>query len=127
MSDNNRPPIDEAFRLGLAFLQKAYAYARDADTDLWDFALEIDRLHETGLTDEHLRWLVANGHLQCGQESSVYGDPHRSFHPSDNLDFTNRTCFVLTSSGSDFAVHALDQSWSKFGGRDTESPPSETP
>ena len=51
----------------------------------------IDKLYETGLTISDLRWLVAKGLVQHGQETSVYGDSHRSFRPSDGLNLTGKS------------------------------------
>ena len=82
-------PMDENLRSGLALLWRAYMYAQDARVDLWDFALEIDNLYETGLTISDLRWLVAKGLVEHGRETSVYGDSHRSFHPSEGFNFDN--------------------------------------
>jgi len=62
-------------------LWHAYTCAQDAGADLWDFALEIVTLYESGLTISDLRWLVAKRFADHGQESSVYGVPHRSFRP----------------------------------------------
>ena len=73
---------------------------------LWDFALENDRLYETGLTISELRWLVAKGFAEHGQDTSFYGDPHRSFRPSRGLTFVPTTCFVLTPQGAEFASRA---------------------
>ena len=39
-------------------------------------ALENGRLYETGLTINHLRWLVAKGFAEHGQEMSFYGGPN---------------------------------------------------
>ena len=104
------PPINEHFRAGLALIGQAYTYALDAGAYLWDFALEIDRLYETGLTISDLRWLVAKGLIKHGRETSVCGDPHRSFRPSDGLNFTDTTCFVLTPKGAEFAGKVLKES-----------------
>jgi hypothetical protein len=118
MTENNRPaghgcgepgvpPIDENFRAGLALLWQAYVYARDAGAALWDFALEADWLYRAGPTISDLRWLVAKGLAEHGQETSVYGDPHRSFRPSSGLNFVPATCFVLTPKGAEFANRIL--------------------
>lgn len=112
MTDNNNaqpaaPPMDDNFLAGLTMLLQAYTYAQDARADLWDFALEIDVLYQTGITISDLRWLVTKGYAQHGRETSVYGDAHRSFQPSDGLNFSETTCFVLTPSGADFAGKAL--------------------
>jgi hypothetical protein len=101
------PPIDDNLRSGLALLWQAYRYAQDAGAALWDFALENDRLYATELTISDLRWLVAKGFAEHGQETSYYGDLHRSFRPSEGLNFVPTTCFVLTPEGAEFAGRIL--------------------
>lgn len=76
------PPIDDDFRDGLALLSQAYMYARDASAALWDFALENDQLYAADVTISDLRWLVAKGLAEHGQETSFYGDPHARFAPA---------------------------------------------
>jgi hypothetical protein len=102
------PLIGDDFRAGLALLSQAYLYAQDAGADLWDFALENDQLYATDLTISDLRWLVAKGLAEHGQETSFYGDPHRSFRPSVGLNFVPTTCFVLTPKGAEFARRILE-------------------
>lgn len=104
------PVIDANLRAGLALLRQAHLYALDAGADVWDFALENDHLYETGLTISDLRWLIAKRFAGHGQEMSFYGDPHRSFRPSDGLNFVPTTCFVLTPKGVEFAGKALKES-----------------
>ena len=101
------PTIDDNFQAGLALLWQAYVYAQDAGAARWDFALESDRLYATELTISDLRWLVAKGFAEHGQETSFYGDPHRSFRPSKGLNFVPTTCFVLTPKGAEFAGRVL--------------------
>lgn len=101
------PPIDDNLRAGLTLLWQAYMYARDADADLWDFAVESDKLYETELTISELRWLVAKGMAEHGQETSFYGDVHRSFRRSKGLNFVRTSCFVLTPKGAEFAGKVL--------------------
>jgi hypothetical protein len=114
MTDNNSPardgcgeqaapPIGRNFRAGLAQLWQAYVYAEDAGAALWDFALENDQLYAADMTISDLRWLVAKGLVEHGQETSFYGDPHRSFRPGDGFNFVPTTCFVLTPKGAEFA------------------------
>jgi hypothetical protein len=107
--EHSAPPIDDLLA-GLAPLWQAYRYARDAGADRWDFALEGDRLCAAKLTISDLRWLVAKGLAEHGQETSFYGDPHRSFRPSKGLNFVVTSCFVLTPSGAEFARRALEES-----------------
>jgi hypothetical protein len=104
------PPMDDTFRAGLAQLWQAYVYAQDAGAAMWDFALETDRLYDAALTISDLRWLVAKGFAEHGQETSCYGDPHRSFRPSGGLTFLPTTCFVLTPKGAEFASRILQES-----------------
>jgi hypothetical protein len=104
------PPIDRNFRAGLARLWQAYVYAEDAGAALWDFALENDQLYATDMTISDLRWLVAKGLVEHGQETSFYGDPHRSFRPSSGFNFVPTTCFVLTPKGAEFAARIVKES-----------------
>lgn len=90
-------------RAGLELLRQAYLYAMDAGVDYWDFALEIDRLYEAGLTINDLRWLVAKGFAEHGRETSVYGDTHRSFRRSTGFNFEDSTCVILTACGKAMA------------------------
>jgi hypothetical protein len=108
--EQTAPPIDANVRAALALLSQARAYALDAGADLWDFALENDILYEASLTISDLRWLVAKGFAEHGQETSFYGDPHRSFRLSRGLNFVRSTCFVLTPLGAEFANNVLKES-----------------
>ena len=45
-------------RAALDELLKGYTYAKDAQRDLWDFAVEIEQLSSLGLTPNDFRWLV---------------------------------------------------------------------
>ena len=71
-------PIDHDLRDALRLLAQAYRLAHDAGSELWDFALEISRLFDARLTASDLRWLIAKGFVEHGQELSVYGGSHRS-------------------------------------------------
>ena len=102
--------IDESLRAGLAVLWRAYICAADAGVNVWDFALRTGRLYKAGVTSSDLRWLVAKGFAEHGQETSFYGDPHRSFRPSVGLNFVPTTCFVLTPQGAEFASRILKES-----------------
>jgi hypothetical protein len=100
-------PLDPNSRVALGQLRQAYTCAQDAEAELWDFALEIGRLFDAGLTISDLRWLVAKRFVQHGQESSVYGGPHRLFRRGAGFFFENSTCVVLTPSGAAFVDHLL--------------------
>lgn len=115
MTENNErttKPFDENFCAGIRLMWRTYMYAEDANANQWDFALEIDKLYETGLTISDLHWLVTSDYVHHGQESSTYGDIHRFFRPCEGLDFTDSTCFVLTPKGAEFAAKFLKEATS---------------
>lgn len=80
-------------------LAEAYDYARDMQCDLWDFAVEIDALTALGLSVDDLRWLVASGYVRHGLEVTKRSDAARNFNPDRDLDFSKKTCFVITDAG----------------------------
>jgi hypothetical protein len=104
------PQIEDALRTGLALLWHAFVCAQDTGTDLWDFALENDHLYAIDMTISDLRWLVAKGYAEHGQETTFYGDPHRSFRRSIGFNFVPTTCFVLTPKGAEFASGSVKKS-----------------
>jgi hypothetical protein len=115
-------PFNAGSTVALAMLLHAYNCAQDAGADLWDFALETVTLYEAGLTINDLRWLVAKGFAVHGQETSVYGGPHRSFRPGAGYFFEPTTCMVLTDDGVAFAEHLVRT----LGASSPTSSPSET-
>ena len=52
----------------IAELAEAHDYARDAECDPWQFAVEISRFRELGLTYSDLRWLVEKGYAAHARE-----------------------------------------------------------
>jgi hypothetical protein len=87
-------PINDNLYAALALLRHAYDCAEDAHAAPWDFALEIGKLHEAGLTVTELRSLVAEGFVEHGAETSAGGDAHRSFTRSGGFNFSTTTCVV---------------------------------
>ncbi|MGO9468397.1 MAG: hypothetical protein ACLQIB_12985 [Isosphaeraceae bacterium] len=63
----------------------------------------------TGLSISDLRWLIAKTFAEHGQETSFYGDPHRSFRRTTGLNFVATSCFVLTPAGVEFAGQVLKE------------------
>ena len=55
------------------------------------------------MTDNNLRWLVTKRFAEHGQETSVYGDRHRSFQLIEGFNFEDASCLVLTPSGAKLA------------------------
>lgn len=99
--------IDESLRAGLALLWRAYICAQDTGANVWDFALRSSRLYEAGMTSSDLRWMIAKGFAEHGEETSGYDDPHRSFRRSNGYFFNNHTCLILTPSGAALAEHVF--------------------
>ncbi len=99
--------IEDDARGALNLLARAYTFAQDAGAELWDFALEIDTLFSAGLAINDLRWLIAKRYAEHGQETSVYGTPHRSFRRGDGFFFDRSTCVVLTPGGASFVENYL--------------------
>jgi hypothetical protein len=100
-------PVGDNLRPALALLRHAYDCAQDAAAASWDFALEIGELYASGLTITDLRWLVVKGFVEHGDETSVYGDAHRSFTRSAGFNFLATTCVVLRERGAAFASQVL--------------------
>lgn len=94
-------------REALCLLLEAYRYAEEAQRDVWDFAVEIDTLRQTGCTNSEFRWLICRGYLDHALETTLAGEETRSFQRHQRepgLTFGRKTCFVLTEAGSLFAA-----------------------
>lgn len=107
VGESKSPLIDDSLCAGLALLWRAYVCAQDTGANVWDFALRTGRLYEAGMTSSDLRWMVAKGFAEHGEETSGYGDPHRSFRRSNGYFFNNHTCLILTPSGAALAEHVF--------------------
>lgn len=94
-------------------LLAAFDYADDAGSDKWEFAVSIRHLHELGLSEIDLRWLVQKGYVEHAREMTLPGDSTRQFRPTGEVTFCKRTCFVLTEEGISKACSvAVDRSLS---------------
>ena len=78
--------------VGLVQLLHSFDYAAESSSSVWDFASEIGVLRAVGMTLGDFRWLVAKGFVQHGEETSVYGDRHRTFRPAAGLTFPASDC-----------------------------------
>ena len=90
----------------LTVLLEAHRYAQASDRDLWDFAVEIDRLRDAGASDSDLRYLVCEGLAEHATEVTRPVWRKRVFRKLHNLAITTKTCFVLTTRGESFAQQA---------------------
>lgn len=92
----------------LLLLWKAYRYARDANRDVWDFAVELDTLLRAGVTHTDLRWLVAKGFAEQARELVVEASGTRVFEPHGGLHFAPESCLVLTPLGAQHVRGVLE-------------------
>ena len=111
-------------RPGLTVLLEAVEAARELQRDVWDFAVEIHNLHNDGLTNTDLRWLVCNGYVEQAIETTRPQAARRTFRPARNLMLCKRSCFVLTSAGAGLA-RGEGFAPRKRGTPDQAPPPSE--
>lgn len=95
--------ISESVVRAIQTLARAKCYARETEHDTWDFAVEIQRMYELGLTDCELRWLICMGLASNAQELTQEGQATRSFGERGSLRLDAITCFVLTDQGSALA------------------------
>jgi hypothetical protein len=91
-----RPEIVRAYRLLLA----AFEYARDANLDPWQFAVEMDELQRRGMATADLRWLVSTRIAEHRREVTIPGDKERSFRPLAATEFPDATAVTLTEQGA---------------------------
>lgn len=84
---------------GFRELLKAIEYAVERNVSPWQFAVEIGCLRGLEFSNNDLRWLVAAGFLTHGIETTSAVDASRSFQSPEVLEFSDKSCFVLTQDG----------------------------
>ncbi len=89
-------------------LWESHSHAQTLRCDPWDFAVEIEQLHQAGLSNSDLRGLIAEGHVVHGVEMTRPRELRRSFRLIPNLQLEEHTCFVLTPRGIEKACELLD-------------------
>ena len=112
MSHASQPaPQRQEARLALALmlLREGAEDAREFRADIWDFAVEIDRLQACGVTNNDLRRLMRAGLVEHRLESRSLRDTERHFRPIPNQCFTKRSCFVLSAAGRSAATAHLEK------------------
>lgn len=107
--ESTSPLIHEGLRAGLALLWRAYICAHATGANVWDLALRIGRLYEAGMANSDLRCMAAKGFAEYREETSGYGDTHRSFRPSNGYFFNEHTCLILTPRGAALAEHVFGE------------------
>jgi len=93
---------------GLRLLLEAYRCAQNLGQDLWNFSLDMPALHQAGLTDTQLRWLICQGCLCHARETTRARSRRRTFRLIPNLKLDACSCFTLTSRGVQLAQAVLD-------------------
>ena len=94
--------IGEPAFVGLGMLFRAYRYAVDTGSDIWDFAVDITELERAGLSKSEFRWLLAHGYAEHAEDVTLPTSPVRQFNPLNKHQFTDATCFVLREKGVEF-------------------------
>lgn len=69
-------------------------YANDVGQDIWQFAITINELHQLGLSDSDMRWLLCKGDLLHADEITKVGDSRRTFRALGIFTLTESTCFI---------------------------------
>jgi len=88
---------------GFDILTEAFGCARELQRDVWDFAVEVHSLRGAGLSDSNLRWLLCKGYATHAIETTPARALQRTFRRAGSLVFSDRSCFVLTAAGANFA------------------------
>jgi hypothetical protein len=101
--ESTSPLIDEGLLAGLALLWRAYICAHAAGANVGDFDLRTGRLYLAGTTSSDLRWMVAKGFVERGQETPGYNDTDRSPRRSKGCSFNEHTSLILTPRGAALA------------------------
>lgn len=92
----------------LELLLQAHECAADARAERWNFAVEIQTLPEGGFVRTLLRWLISKDLVEHRCETTTGGDPARNFaQPLTPLVFSEKSCFVLTNAGAEYAREFL--------------------
>jgi hypothetical protein len=88
----------------LRALMQAYLYAQDVLLSPWEFALEWKILQTMGLSLNDARWLMAKRYVEHAHELTSPTDTARTFGPIGISCIADNSCFVLTSTGFEFAT-----------------------
>jgi hypothetical protein len=86
-------------KAALPTLVKSYDYARTLDRDVWEFAVEIERLESQGADASDVRWLICNGYAQHGLEVTNGNSAERCFQQLSSLALPPGVGIVLTPHG----------------------------
>ena len=85
-------------RAALQCLAEAHWYARDAQCEIWEFAVDWNELSATGLAPRDLRWLLKKGYIARAREVTAAPAVVRHIEPAGPT-FGHDDCFVVTDAG----------------------------
>ncbi len=91
-------------RQAMLMLLKAYDYAEEFNVSPWYFAVEICDLRAAGVMNNDLRWLISAFYVEHAQEVEFHAETARQFDSLCGLSFSDRSCFVLTEAGKEYAL-----------------------
>lgn len=91
------PPGNPLLTAALEILWRAHRYAADAGIDVWQFAVEIDELRRSRVSNSELRWLLSQGYATHAKETASEGK--RSFGRPSFALLGDASCFTLTQAG----------------------------
>lgn len=100
--------ISEQLKPAILSLLQASDYAHESGADRWQFAVDLNQLLTTGATLMDVRWLVHSRFADHAKETTVPGDPERTFRPLAPTAFPTDTYLVLTDAGAAQLRAALD-------------------
>lgn len=83
----------------LSYLCEAHKNALEVGSSPSSFACQLAGLQGLGISDNVLRWLVAQGFATHQLETTRPRQQRRTFRASENLCFTSASCFVATAAG----------------------------
>jgi hypothetical protein len=87
----------------LATLLQSAQYARIVGRSTWEFAVEIASLRTGGITSSDLRFVLSRGYAEHAIEVTKPSSRKRLFREMHNLALPDKSCFVLTELGEQFA------------------------
>jgi hypothetical protein len=95
--------LEPALHDSLGLLLEAVERACELGRTAWEFAVEIDCLRATGLTNTELRVLISVGLVEHSVEQTEPAGGGRRFVGVSNLSLPANTCLVLTERGIAYA------------------------
>lgn len=95
--------VSPTIHAAMCLLHEAYDYSQDVGLSVWEFAVEIRRLRDAGVSNSDLRWLACKGFVEHADEITSASQSERSFLPRHILTLSDDTCFIPTEDGINLA------------------------